>query len=128
MAATFDNALTTARDRLRLRLGDVETEHALLDDATYDGAVDEYGENGAAAFLASSLVAQYGQYPVTTDENGVTLDFSERLKAWQWVAAQAGSAPPTALGSSAATVSVTLPTRASRSGAVDEYGRPVRYV
>lgn len=124
MPATFDIGLGQSRDRVRLRLGDVDTENALLDDATYDGAIAQYGENGAASFLAASLVAQYGQYPVVTDDNGVTLDYSERIKAWQWVVAQAASDPPATV-SGAAQASVMQPTRAT--GTRDEYGRPVRY-
>ena len=126
MSATFSPSLATARDRLRMRLGDVDTEHALLADETYDGAISQYGENGAAAFLAAALVAEYGQYPTRTDENGVTLDFTDRLRAWQWVVEQANSAPVYASGG-VQSASVTLTRRDGWDSRADEYGRPVRW-
>ena len=115
-AATFNPALSTERDEARLRLGDTDTEHALRDDATYDALISKYGLEGAVTLLAQGLVAEYGQYPTRTDENGVTLDFTERLTAWRFIVSQAGRAPAplvflaeTAPGAGA---SVSLVTRA----------------
>jgi hypothetical protein len=121
MPATFHPELDRAIDRLRLRVGDVDVEHSLMDDSTYTGAVDAYGENTAAAYLAASLIALFGQLPVRVDEEGKTLDFSERIRAWQVIIDQASGG--TIVGvSSVGSFSVTLAQRYAPT-TVDEYGR-----
>lgn len=134
--ATYDAGLGNAVSRLRRLLGDVDTEHALLDDATYEGQVNQYlsagaeprlAEHLAAIFLLDGLAAEYGQLPVRVDERGVTLDYSERVRTWQALAATLRANPPTAGGVTVGRTSVLLPTRYGWSSAVDEYGRPPRY-
>ena len=122
MSATFDPTLPSARDRLRLLLGDYDTANALRDDETYDGAIAAYGEPGAAAYLADGLAAEYAQYPVTTSADGTSLDFSERVKTWQALAATMRTSPPAGAASGAA-FGTLLTSRATGMG-VDEYGRP----
>lgn len=122
--ATYDAGLSTAKDRLRRLLGDVDPEYPLLDDATYDGAVSQYGEAGAAVFLAESLAAEYAQLPVRTDDNGVALDFSERVRTWQALAATMRANPSPGGAAAVSRTSVLLAERAVRSSTTDEYGRP----
>lgn len=135
MTATYDPNVATAKDRLRRRLGDTFTETPILADETYQGAIDLYGgsaddapnlpaENAALVFLAASLVAEYAAYPVRVDENGVTLDFSERVKGWQYVVSQAQTSPSYPTTSAPASWGIGLPYRAGWP-ATDEYGRPV---
>lgn len=117
--ATWNPALVSLRDEARLRLGDTNAEHALRDDATYDALITKYGLNTAVVVLAQGLVAEYGQLPVRVDENGVTLDFSERLRAWQYIVTQAQTAPPepvtvTATVAAVGPSSVLMPVRARR--------------
>jgi uncharacterized iron-regulated membrane protein len=127
MSATFHPELDRALDRVRLLVGDTDSEHPLLDDETYQGVIERYGETEAAAYLATSLASTYGQLPVRVDEQGVTLDYSERVRTWQALAATLRANPPTTGGVTVGRTSVLLPSRAGWGSTVDEYGRPPRY-
>lgn len=126
MSATFDEALTTAKDRVRRLLGDADIGQAMLSDATIQGAIDIYGEPGAVAFLAEGLAAEYGQLPVSTSADGTTLDYSERVKTWQALAKTMRATPPVPQSQpGGSTFGVTRTERMSTDE--DEYGRSTVY-
>ena len=89
MAFTYDEALPTARDRIRLSLGDTDGLDPLLQDETIDAAFDQYeplGDTAEAittAFLARSLAARFGRSPSSLAiPGGPTLSYGDRVKSW----------------------------------------------
>lgn len=111
-AATFDPALLTDRDFVRDQLGDIYTEHPLRFDPTYDFYIAEFGRDEAVVRIARGLVAEYAIQPIRTTEDGVDLDFSQRLEAWKYIIAQgqitstSGVSSSTASGGSASVPTV----------------------
>ncbi len=84
--ATFDPALSSMRDKIRLLLGDTDTENALLQDATIDAALVDYSYRKAVILLAQSLIAIAGQQPSDYSESGgVTLRWADRVAGWRSV-------------------------------------------
>lgn len=99
MTATFNPALTTNRDHIRLALGDTDTAAPLVDDATIDAMLARFGYLEVLAQLAGSLVTQFGQRPDEYGESGgVKMTWKERIQAWRDLASAARSGkiqPPT---------------------------------
>lgn len=93
MSATYNAALPTPRDRVRLLLGDVgdgttqtEIADALLQDETIDAALAQHSFADAVVVLATGLIARVGQEPDHYAESGgLTLDWSRRLEGWQQI-------------------------------------------
>jgi hypothetical protein len=90
MTATYDPTLATVKDRLRFRLGDSDPGEFLLSDeeiaAVLSLKADD--EDSALLYLAKGLIRRYSREPVRTSADGVTMDFSDRLKAWQEIVAE----------------------------------------
>jgi hypothetical protein len=83
MAATYDDTLATARDRLRYRLGDIILSAPLLSDASYDYALDTYvTEDAALAYLLPGLITRFSQLPDSYKEGGLSVSFKHRISAW----------------------------------------------
>ncbi len=93
MTATYTSTsiATVFKDRCRFILGDTDTANPLLTDEeiaaalTYKSSV----ETDALVFLAKGLLARYSRSPVKITQDGQTLDFSERVKTWRELVADA---------------------------------------
>lgn len=91
MAATFASALTTAKDRVRLLLGDVPeggvsgtVTSPLLQDDTIEAMLATHPYNEACRQLAISLMSQYAAEPDKYEEgNGKRLEWRNRLEGWK---------------------------------------------
>ncbi len=89
--ATFDPALPTQRDHIRLALGDRHNNDAagavtdpLLTDAIIDAKIAALGYLDALADLAEGLAAEKAQEPDEFQESsgGLKFKWSERVKYW----------------------------------------------
>jgi hypothetical protein len=94
MAATFDPALTTSRDRARFALGDKhsdteagEIEEPLLQDSTIDAMIAQFGYREGLAQLAEGLVAEFAQMPDSITDDTLRMQWSSRLETWRKLAA-----------------------------------------
>lgn len=88
MPATYDEQLSSDRDRVRAMLGDTDTTNALLSNEHIAAVLAaEGGVHGAVAFLANELVATYARTPVRWTADGATFDLTERLLTWRRLAA-----------------------------------------
>ena len=95
MTFTFDPALTTAKDRIRMATGDVgkrvsptsnsdfSVANATLSDETYNAAITNAGgdEDRATVTIARNLMAQYAQMPDRVTIGPDTWDYGARLRA-----------------------------------------------
>lgn len=80
---TYDSSLSTARDRIRLAVGDTDATNPLRWDETIDALLTLHGEATATALIARSLANQYAQEPSnTTLPGGLTVSYSDRVKSW----------------------------------------------
>jgi hypothetical protein len=141
MAATFDPALLTSRDRMRFDLGDTNVGAVKpagadplalpADDAVYAGVLARRGndERLATLDLADALIAKYAQLETKASVDGVeSAEWANRLAAWrEGVArrrAKVAAAAPTVPGRGS--FSVARPTRPGRECGAEYYagGRP----
>jgi len=77
MAFTYDETLSTARDRVRFALGDTNEATPLLTDETIDARLAISTEAETVAFLASGLAVQLGRQPErVTLPNGLSVSYS----------------------------------------------------
>ena len=96
MSATFDPALTTARDRMRFDLGDTNVSATKaagadplqipVDDAVYDGVLARRGgdERLSTIDMADALVNRYAQEPSKADlPSGEAAEWANRLGGWR---------------------------------------------
>lgn len=82
MAFTFDPALPTTRDRVRLRLGDTEEKRRIFEDETIDYVLASVSSNEAQAAwrLCKYAVAQYSR---DVDSEGAGLRAARAQKVAQ---------------------------------------------
>ena len=133
MAATFDPALSSKRDEVRLWLGDYHTNaaagpvaDAYLQDATIDAKLAAYPFNEATAQLANALISKYANKPDEYEEgNSLKLQWHNRLASWKETvseARKAGAAPALtfrpgiAIGRLGSPLDARLPTGFSPTG------------
>jgi hypothetical protein len=86
MAATYSTALSTAKDRIRFRIGDIDVATAaLLSDEEIAAVLSlkSSDEDAACLMLAKHLLAKHGREVVKITQDGQTLDFSERIPVWR---------------------------------------------
>lgn len=83
MAWTYDASLPSAKDRVRLALGDTNTANQLRSDETINALITAYGEAAAAAQLADGLAAQFAQKPDSIGMDGLTISWRERVRTWR---------------------------------------------
>lgn len=84
-------------DRARELLGDTPLEDAdgdtldealaLRSDEQIQAVLDREGFARGVAWLAAALYAEYAQQPVRTSVSGLSVDYSDRLEAWNLLAA-----------------------------------------
>ncbi len=87
MAATFDPALSTLKDHIRLALGDKDTASPLLADETIAAKLSAFSYCEALAQLAEALIAEFGQRPDDYSETGgIHVKWGERIDAWRRIA------------------------------------------
>jgi hypothetical protein len=90
VAATYDNTLATTKDKIRFRMGDTDTVDALLQDEEIAAALNLTAtEDAAVAFLANGLIQRYSRDPIKVTADGVTMDFSAKIEAWQRMVTEA---------------------------------------
>ena len=94
MTATYSISLATAKDRIRLQLGDTDTAHAVLADETIAAILTLKSSDEAAALVmcAQASIAVIGREPVKVEADGASFDFSDRLKALNTILARADAA------------------------------------
>lgn len=136
MAATFDPALTSARDRMRFDLGDTNvglvkpagTDPLQLpvDDAVYAGVLARRGDNERLATidLGEALIAKYAQLETRAAVEGVeSAEWGNRLAAWRATVArlraELAAEAPTVAGRGS--FSVARPTRPGREPGAEYY-------
>jgi hypothetical protein len=99
MTATFNPALTSTRDQLRLELGDTDTSAAVLADETYDALYTIYASEATTTrryqltllALVRAILAKVAQQPVVVEVSGaIKVDFRARLPLWQSIAQRYG--------------------------------------
>lgn len=99
MTATFDASLGSLTDHIRLALGDTDTDAPLLQDETIAAKLAALPYCEALAQLADGLATEFAQRPDQYEESGgVQITWSERVTAWQKLAADARAGkivPPT---------------------------------
>jgi len=88
MTATFDNTLATPLDRVRRNVGDTNTALPLREDEEILAVLTMYGgdEAAATAAVASGLAVEYAQRPDSISDDGTTITWRERVKAWVGIA------------------------------------------
>ncbi len=89
MTFSYDPNLTLPRDRVRLRIGDINPLNPLRQDETIAALVGAVGELGAIEVLATSLAAEYAQRADSIGDNGQSISWSRRVTTWLEVAARA---------------------------------------
>ncbi len=110
MTATYDETLPTAKDRMRLQLGDTEVspeENALLSDETYTALLVQFvTEPEATARAAESLALRYAQEPDSVSISGDSYSWRDRVKSWLELARRlrAGATAAASVVSAAAVV------------------------
>lgn len=86
MAATFDPSLSTARDRIRDRVGDTNTAAPFKPDETYDAYLAQHEQNERRATIAilDALIARASLDPSEVSvENGETVKWADLTKTWR---------------------------------------------
>jgi len=122
----YDANLPSAKDRVRLAVGDTDATNPLREDETINVTVLAYGEAEGSARLAESLAAQFAQEPDSVAVDGLTVSWRSRVSAWLELAtrmrsqAAADALVTTARTQSRAAMRETVDT-------LDEYGRPVEW-
>jgi hypothetical protein len=93
LAATYDNTLPTAKDRVRNLLGDVDVSvnsdgspNALRQDEEYLAQVAQFGETQATIKMARSLANEFAQQPTALSVPGLDITWGQRVQAWQKLA------------------------------------------
>lgn len=80
--ATFDPTLPTARDRVRLRVGDTNGQPQwFLADATINALLEIYPFEEVCAQTAETIGAMCAQLAVMTDQPGLKIQYQQRSKA-----------------------------------------------
>ena len=88
MSATYDSNLTTAKDRMRHRLGDVDMTNALETDETYAAMLALHGELLGTAVMAEGLAARFAQKPDSLSADGNAISWRSRISTWLELARQ----------------------------------------
>lgn len=123
MSGTYNDNVAEPKDKIRAILGDTTTTEWLHTDShivavlTWQGSID-----AAVAFLARELIARYAPQPVLVSADGMSQDYSDRLKSWQAIVDRADAALSTDSTGSGAIVMV--PADYGADSAADEYARP----
>ncbi len=115
LAGTFDERLTTDRDRVRFAIGDTDDPTWLFADATIDAVLASEGSVQAAVlYLARGLIARFAQQPVVITAQGETQDYRDRLTTWQRIVDTAEAAIAAALEQPVTSrTSASVPSRAT---------------
>lgn len=88
MTWTFDPALSTARDKVRLALGDTDTNDQQIPDESIAAMLAAYGDDvGAASVaLAESLAAKYARLASDISVDGASFDYSALVENYRQIA------------------------------------------
>lgn len=125
MSATYSNNLPTAKDRMRQLLGDTNMANALRQDEEYLALLAGYTtETEATAVMAESLAAQFAQEPGYISTDGVTVQWSDRVKTWLELSARLRKALSELVGTSGKVGRVVKPQNYNDSESAGEYVRP----
>lgn len=90
---SFDPLLPTDKDIIRDLLGDTDEANELRSDAYILANITRLGSMEAAlAWTARSLIAEISQQPVKTRlSDGLSVDYSARIPAWQAILIEYGT-------------------------------------
>lgn len=110
---TYDETLSSDRDKIRALLGDIEESAPYFTDEHIDAVYELKASdlNLSAAFLANELVARFARNPIRWTAEGVSVDMSGQLSIWQSLAQTAGSL-------------TMVPATYGSADLPDEYARP----
>ncbi len=124
MAATFDQALPTAKDRVRRALGDADITDAIRQDEEYAAQLARTtDERETIAIMAEGLAAEYARKPDSLSDADGSISWRERVKTWLELAKRMrdGMAGEIAVGSQTA-VSVAVDRDSEQLGEYDRHG------
>jgi len=89
VAATYDISLPTAKDHIRLALGDTNMSSVLLADETIEAKLAAFSYTEALAQLAEGLATLYAQKADKKRFGDVSEEWSKRIDAWTDLASRA---------------------------------------
>lgn len=103
MAATYNDALPTDKDKVRSDLGGgitiLPASSPLLTDEHINAVLlMEGSRQSAVAYLARELVVRFAGKPVSIKAGDVTVDYSARLPAWRELASRLADATSSVSG------------------------------
>jgi hypothetical protein len=120
VSASYNELLETDLDRARSMLGDTVVEpasKALHSDEHITAVLTAEGSlTAAVAYLADELVTRFGQEPVRITDDGSTIDFSERIKAWRDLATRMRTAVAAVEAASAANTPINSQPISTQAG------------
>lgn len=117
---TYDDTLATEKDVARAMLGDTDMDAPIFSDEHITAVLTLSGgvEAGVAA-LARELIATYAHQPVRRTAYGISVDYTNRLAAWQQIALYTGSGG----GAAFAVASTRADGYAQTAASGDEFAR-----
>lgn len=82
MAATYNDALPTAKDRIRAALGDINMAKALLSDEHINAVLvaETNSVPSAIVRLARELIVRFAQKPTKIKAGDVEVDYKDRIQ------------------------------------------------
>lgn len=125
MAATYDENLPTAKDRMRQLLWDTDMENVLRPDEEYLARLEGYAtETEATAVMAESLAAQFAQEPDSVNTDGTAVSWRDRVKTWLELAARLRKALTEIKATASNTGRIVKPRHYNDGYEHSEYRRP----
>lgn len=93
MTWSFDDSLATAKDRIRVLVGDTDADDPLISDegiAMYlsGGALAQASERLSAAEVATAIAAKYARRATSISEGGASVNWGDLAKRYRDLAEQ----------------------------------------
>lgn len=118
---TYDDTLSTDKDKARSQIGDTDITDALMSDEHIEAVLTWKGSVAlAVAYLAQELIARFARDPIRMTDNGATTDMTENMRIWRQLA---GDAQAAASGGALSFVTANYTGEAT----TDEFARPPNY-
>ncbi len=107
----FNPSLSTARDRVRLAVGDTGSTPLMPGgETTYDALIAAASSEAAAVTAsARALAAYYATQPDSISSSGESLSWRERVSQWNRIGAGGGGVTPGTIATTAGGESIVTP-------------------